>query len=242
VRHHDHPATAGDSTTEPDATVYLARSPDFGRTWERNQATWGGACPCCRITLARHADGRVTAAWRQHFPGNVRDVVVADVEPETGPPERVHPDGWVYPGCPHNGPGVAVGPDGRRHVVWYTGAAGKTGLYYAALRSESQEPAGPVALLTGTGLPAVHGSVIGLARGGAVVAYDAAEDGSRNIGVAVLAPGGRRRSALVPGGTGGVYPQLAAASERAVVVAYTGQQGDRPALGLARVALPEADH
>jgi len=97
-------------------------------------------------------------------------------------------------------------------------------------------------LLTGTRLPAVHGSGIGLARGGAVVAYDAAEDGSRNIGVAVLAPGGRRRSARVPGGTGGVYQQLAAASERAVVVAYTGQQGDRPALRLARVALPEADH
>ncbi|HKT61598.1 MAG TPA: sialidase family protein, partial [Gemmatimonadales bacterium] len=241
AHHHDRAATAGDPTTEPDATVYLARSPDFGRTWERNQATWGGACPCCRITLARHADGRVAAAWRHHFPGNVRDVVVADVEPEPGPPERVHPDGWVYPGCPHNGPGFAVGPDGKRHVVWYTGAGGKVGLYYATVPSTSPGAA-PVALVSGSGLPAVHGSVLGLAGGGAVAAYDAAADGSRAIGVAVMRPGERVRSAVVPGGAGGLYPQLAAASAEAVVMAYTGHDGDRPALRLARVALPEADH
>ena len=93
AHHHDRLATANDSTSEPDATVYLARSSDFGRTWEPNQAIWGGACPCCRITLAREADGRVAAAWRQHFPGNVRDVVVAALAPSPGPPVRVSPDG-----------------------------------------------------------------------------------------------------------------------------------------------------
>src|SRR5262249_22446426 len=120
AHHHDRAATAGDSTAEPDATVYLARSPDCSRTGPRKQATWGSACPCCRITLARHPEGRVTAAWRQHFPGNVRDVVVADLAPKPDAPERVHEDGWVYPGCPHNGPGIAVGPDGQQHAVWYT--------------------------------------------------------------------------------------------------------------------------
>ena len=43
-------------------------------------------------------------------------------------------------------------------------------------------------------------------------------------------------------GDGGMYPQLAAASDGAVVVAYTAPNGERQELRLARVALPVADH
>ena len=127
---HDHAtaATGNDPTSEPDATVFLASPPDFGRTWIRNRAVWGGACPCCRITLARGGDGGVVAAWRGHFPGNVRDVVTAAIAPRSEPPTRVHEDGWIYPGCPHNGPGLSLGADGIRHVVWYTAANGTAGL------------------------------------------------------------------------------------------------------------------
>jgi hypothetical protein len=243
AHHHDRLATAKDATSEPDATVYLARSPDFGRTWERNQAVWGGACPCCRITLARESDGRVAAAWRQHFPGNVRDVVLATVAPSPGPPVRINQDGWVYPGCPHNGPGIAIGTDGRRHVVWYTGATGKPGLYYAALGPDGASLAPAVALLGGGNLPTVHGSVVALAGGGALAAFDAVADGRRAIGVAELGADGRPHGhSTLPDSDGGTYPQLAAVSARAVVVAYTAHRGERQELRLARVALPEADH
>jgi hypothetical protein len=243
AHHHDRLATANDSTSEPDATVYLARSPDFGRTWEPNLATWGGACPCCRITLAREADGQVVAAWRQHFPGNVRDVVIAEVAPRPGAPVRVNQDGWVYPGCPHNGPGVAIGADGRRHLVWYTGAAGKAGLYHAALGNDGRSLAPAVALVAGSKLPAVHGSVVALGGGGAVAAFDADADGRRAIGVTQLGADGQVTGRwTVRGSDGAVYPQLAAVSARAVVVAYTSRNGERQELRLARVALPEADH
>src|SRR5262249_41534139 len=117
-------------------------------------------------------------------------------------PERVHEDGWVYPGCPHNGPGIAVGPDGQQHVVWYTSAGGRAGLYYAAVQSDAQRTTTPVALVTGTRLPAVHGSVIGLADGGAVGNYDVTTAGSRGLGVAVLARGGPPRCAREPEGEG----------------------------------------
>jgi hypothetical protein len=243
TQHHDRLATANDSTSEPDATVYLARSPDFGRTWERNQAIWGGACPCCRITLAREADGGVAAAWRQHFPGNVRDVVIADVAPRPGPPVRVHQDGWVYPGCPHNGPGISIGTDGRRHVVWYTGAAGKAGLYYAAVGNDGRSLTPATALVAGRTLPAVHASVVAVAGAGAVAVFDANADGGRAIGVTLVGPDGRpTRHATLGDSEGGVYPQLATASADAVVVAYTAPNGERQELRLARVALPEADH
>ncbi len=243
AHHHDRLATANDSTSEPDATVYLARSSDFGRTWGPNQAAWGGACPCCRITLAREADGRVAAAWRQHFPGNVRDVVIAAVAPNPGPPVRVSQDGWVYPGCPHNGPGFAIGDDGRRHVVWYTGATGKVGLYYAALEQDGRNVAPAVALVAGGNLPAVHGSVVSLPGGGALAAFDADADGRRAIGVTELGADGRAAGrSMLRDSDGGMYPQLAAASTRAVVVAYTARSDGQQELRLARVALPEADH
>src|SRR5689334_4299412 len=243
AHHHDRLATAHDSTSEPDATVYLARSPDFGRTWEPNRPIWGGACPCCRITLARAADGGVAAAWRQHFPGNVRDVVVAAVTPSPGPPVRVNQDGWIYPGCPHNGPGIAIAADGRRHVVWYTGAAGKAGLYYAALGPDGGDLAPEVPLVAGSTLPAVHGSVVALAGGGALAAFDATSDGRRAIGVAELGADGRvAGQSSLRDSDGGLYPQLTAVSERAVVVAYTARTGEHQELRLARVALPETDH
>ena len=235
--HHDPSATALDSTTEADAMVYLARSSDFGATWDANTPVWGGACPCCRIALARERDGSIVAAWRQHFRGNVRDVVTADITPAPGEPVRVHEDGWVYPGCPHNGPGLSIGPGGRRHVVWYTGAAGRAGLYYAVAGDTG--PAAALPLVTGKSLPSVHGAVAALPGGGAVAAYDATEDGARAIGAAWLpAGGGRPRRTTIPGGEDGVYPQVVAAGADLALVAWTTGAEDRSEVRLARVALP----
>jgi hypothetical protein len=239
--HHDPSATAQDSTTEADAMVYLASSSDFGATWGANAPVWGGACPCCRITLARERDGSVMAAWRQHFRGNVRDVVTAAITPAPGEPVRVHEDGWVYPGCPHNGPGLSVGADGRHHVVWYTGAAGRAGLYYAVAGDTA--PAAALPLVTGKSLPSVHGTVAALPGGDAVAAYDATADGARAIGVAWLTAGGRNlRQTTVPGGEDGVYPQVVAAGANFALVAWTAGADDRSEVRLARVALPRNRH
>ena len=238
VHHHDAALTAGDSTSEADAMVYLAHSPDFGRTWEPNRPLWGGACPCCRITLSRAPGGGGVAAWRHHFPGNVRDVVTAPLTPVPGSPARVHEDGWVYPGCPHNGPGLAVGPDGARHVVWYTGRTGGAGLYYA--RSTGAGAGAPVALVAGSSLPPVHGSVAAIESGGAVVALDATADGRRAIGVARVGAGERRpRVVPLPRSEGGSYPQIVAVAPGTLVVAWTAP-GARSEVRLARVALPDA--
>ena len=238
VHNHDAALTAGDSTSEADATVYLARSADFGRSWEPNRPVWGGACPCCRIALARAPRGGGVAAWRHHFPGNVRDVVTAALAPAPGPPVRVHEDGWVYPGCRHNGPGLAVGTDGARHVVWYTGRAGEAGLYYA--KSTDAGTTSRVPLVTGSALPPVHATVTPIENGDAAVALDAATDGRRAIAVArVRAGGARPRVVPLPRSEGGSYPQIASAGQGAVVVAWT-TAGARSEVRLARVALPDA--
>jgi hypothetical protein len=143
----------------------------------------------------------------------------------------------VYPGCPHNGPGLSVGPDGRRHVVWYTGARGRAGLYYAEVGDAG--PAAAVPLVAGRSLPSVHGSVAALSGGGAVAAYDATAAGARAIGVAWLpAAGEKPRQTVVPGGKDGVYPQIVAAGADLALVAWTADADGRSEVRLARVALP----
>ena len=64
----------------------------------------------------------------------VRDIVVArstDRGATWGEPVRVQADNWVFDGCPHAGPSLAVDGDQVLHVAWWTGKAGAAGVHYA---------------------------------------------------------------------------------------------------------------
>jgi hypothetical protein len=115
--------------------VWMSRSTDGGRTWERNQAIYSDpSCPCCRTSVAVAGDGTIYVAWRTILPGDVRDVVVtrsSDAGRSWAGPVRVRRDDWVYPGCPHAGPSLEVDGAGGVHVAWWTGKEGEAGVYYA---------------------------------------------------------------------------------------------------------------
>jgi hypothetical protein len=224
--------------SEPDATIYLATSPDFGRTWARkNRVGWNAACPCCRVTLARNPEGQALAGWRQHFPGDVRDVVMATLDTLPSAPERVHQDDWSYPGCPHTGPALASGPDGAAHVVWYNGKPGSQGMYYARVVKPGNR-AQPVGLVTGSRVGPSHPAVAVLKDGGAVAAYDLTEKGERRIGVARVQPDGTVGARVwIAGSDGGKYPQLAVLSDTAAVIAWTQPAGESTTMRLARIAV-----
>jgi hypothetical protein len=208
---------------EPDATIYAASSPDFGRSWTPNQRLWGAACPCCRVTLARGAGGRISAAWRQHFPGSVRDVVTAPAS-AGAEPVRVHADEWAYPGCPHTGPAAAADSSGALHAAWYSGKDGASGVYYR--RVGGAHGSGPlVTLFRAEHVPTAHPAVTALRDGGALVAYDAGPE-DRAIRLGWIAADGRLLAqGTVPGSSGGTYPQLAPLTGGRVAVAYTVADG-----------------
>ena len=228
--------TAGEPTSEPDAVVYAAYSPYFGRSWAPNRPMWGAACPCCRVALARAPGGGAIAAWRQHFPGNIRDIVVAPVAATRTEPERVHHDDWAYPGCPHAGPALSIGERGERHVVWYTGKTGGSGIYYGRLDSAGRVTGAALPLVTGAHLPPSHAATAALADGGALAAFDVAADGSRSISVARIAPDGSLEwKETVPGSDGGRYPQVALAADGAALIAWTGNGASGTEIRLARV-------
>ncbi|MEX1184112.1 MAG: sialidase family protein [Gemmatimonadota bacterium] len=136
--------------------IRVARSTDGGRAFGPSAVVDTDACPCCRTSLATAADGSVYIAWRKIFEGDRRDVVVARAEPGTlefGAPVAVHDDGWIFPGCPHAGPGIAIAGDGTVHAAWYTGAESRQGLWYATSDDRAESFSAPAALLTAGWVP-----------------------------------------------------------------------------------------
>jgi hypothetical protein len=237
IHHGEHSPTAADVTDEPDAVIFTATSLDFGKTWSRsNQLMWGQVCPCCRITLARGPDGRVVSAWRKHYPGNIRDVVTAPIDEGSVEPVRVNQDNWVYPGCPHTGPGISIDTSGTRHIVWYVGKEGSAGVYYQRVLAAAGSSAEPVPLLRARTLPAAHTTVAALGAGRALAAYDMTETGDRAVGVSLI---GANRTVLqkqvVTGSEGGQYPQVIAAGPGRAVVAWIGKNGERRVVRLVAI-------
>lgn len=161
--HHDHASMdTGDAMAEGDPVVpdgpeiRVARSLDGGVTFGANVVVDSASCPCCRTSVAVAPDGAVYVAWRKIYPGDIRDVVVARAEPGSlafGEPVRVHEDGWVFPGCPHAGPSLAVDADGRLLVGWYTGKEGRQGLWYAASDDGGRTFGEPTPMLTADWVP-----------------------------------------------------------------------------------------
>ena len=189
---HDHGVGGDPSGPE----IRVARSTDGGRTFSASVVVDSAACPCCRTSLALGPDGSVYVAWRKIFPGNVRDIVVARAAPELdgfSEPVRVHEDGWVFPGCPHAGPSLAVDAEGRLLVGWYTGREGRQGLWYTHSSDGGRSFAPATPILTEEWVPP---SLLRLAVGEGSVwaAWDDRTDGSPRVRVASGPVGGE----LVP--------------------------------------------
>ncbi len=197
----------------PQGEIRVSRSTDGGRTFGGEWVVDDGVCPCCRTSLALGPDGSVYVAWRKVFAGDVRDVVLARLAPGArafGAPVRVHADGWVFPGCPHAGPSVAVDEAGRVHVAWYTGREGRQGLWHARSDDAGRSFAAPSAVLAGGWVPPSRASLA--ASGGEVwVAWD---DRRSADGALSLARVGGRAAAVAAQGRS---PALAAAGDRVVL-------------------------
>ncbi len=78
-------------------------------------------CSCCQTAVVAAKDGLV-AAYRDHLPGELRDIAV--VRWRNGAwtaPQTVHADGWKINGCPTDGPSL-VAKDRHLGVAWLTRA------------------------------------------------------------------------------------------------------------------------
>jgi hypothetical protein len=131
-----------------DTGVAVAWSDDNGQTFQGKSILADYACDCCRMAAAVGPDGHAVFAWRQVFDGSTRDHAAARLNDDgtLGPLRRIAEDGWKIDACPMHGPSLAIGPDATWHATWFTGAAGKAGLYYARSSNQGASFSAPQAL------------------------------------------------------------------------------------------------
>src|SRR5690606_1914777 len=118
-RESDRPAALHEGHTDAEM---MAAGPEIrraisacrGRGFTPSVVVDTNSCPCCRTAITIGPDGTTYIAWRKHYPGEIRDIVVAAAPPGTldfDDPVRVHADEWEFPGCPHAGPSLVTDED-----------------------------------------------------------------------------------------------------------------------------------
>lgn len=118
------------------AAIYYSWSDDGGASFVPERKLVDQSCECCRIALARTPDGEVAAFFRGIYGDNIRDhaYAVLRTDGQTSQVARATFSDWQIAGCPHHGPGLAIGTDGTRHAVWYEAKDAPT-IHYGQLDS-----------------------------------------------------------------------------------------------------------
>ncbi|MEO8777153.1 MAG: sialidase family protein [Rhodanobacter sp.] len=116
------------------AAVYYSWSGDDGASFVPERKLVDQSCECCRIALARMPAGEVAAFFRGIYGDNIRDHAFAELPADgrRSHAERATFSDWHIAGCPHHGPGLAIGQDQARHAVWYE-AKEKPTIHYGQL-------------------------------------------------------------------------------------------------------------
>lgn len=113
------------------AAIYHAVSANGGASFAANEKIADHSCECCRLALAVDTDGTPVIFWRHVFDDNIRDHALQRLDGKSAL-IRVSHDDWAVDACPHHGPSLSIGNGGVYHFAWFTGAAGRTGLYYSS--------------------------------------------------------------------------------------------------------------
>jgi hypothetical protein len=105
-------------------------------------------CECCRLAVAAGQAGETFVLARLVLEGKVRDLGLVRIAAsgEAAPVRRVTDDGWAINACPEHGPALAIGPNGRQHMAWFTLGAKRQGLFYAWSDDGGQTLSEPVAV------------------------------------------------------------------------------------------------
>ena len=192
-----------------------------------------GVCYCCKTAIASAADGTIYAAWRNVYPGGIRDIA-ATVSRDGGrtfaPPARVSDDNWLLNGCPDDGPAMVVDSQSQLHIVWPTLVTGKEGaqtlaLFYATSRDGRTFT--PRQTLPTQGVPH-HPQIAVRQDGSVIVGWDESGSGTRQVAFAEVVPDGAGRARLTrrTGTNAGAYPVMAVTPDGIVAAWTAGATGE----------------
>jgi hypothetical protein len=125
------------------AAVYYAVSRDGGKSFGNNLRAAGHSCECCRVAMDMDTSGVPVILWRHVYDKNVRDHAILRLDGKS-PPQRVSEDNWAIDACPHHGPALSIDADNTWHVVWFTNALLRHGLFYAHSRDAGKTFSAPM--------------------------------------------------------------------------------------------------
>lgn len=217
--------------------------------WNVEQRLATNVCGCCKTAIATAADGSIFVAFRNIYPGSLRDIsftVSHDGGQTFAPPVRVSEDHWMLDGCPDDGPTMALDRDGVVHLVWPTlvqGAQPAIGLFHASTRDGVTFTARQRIDTLGTPKPS-HPQLLADTCGALTLVWDETQASTRRAMMRQLTPlpsGDVRLGALhvVSGPHSAVYP-VVAPTPTGVVAAWTDidrTKDDRSDIALRRIPL-----
>ena len=215
------------------AVIHLASSKDLGEHWENAHAVWSHACPCSRPGLSMDLFVGPFASLRRHHEDGACDMAVARPD---GPPVRVHSDGWTDPGCRETAPGFRVARDGSLRVAWFTGAPGRSGLWFRQGFPERWDStAVPMNLIPGSEPLRVSLEDVGMS--GTALACDGDSTGAGALSLFRVVPNGRRvaERQVVNGVRNAFGPEVAGSNRiPQAYVAWTERSGEERRIRLLR--------
>jgi hypothetical protein len=208
-----------------------------------------GTCYCCKTALVTGRDDALYAAWRQVYPGNLRDIafsVSRDRGRTFSAPVRVSEDGWEIHGCPDDGPAMTVDKRGIVHVIWPTvigaGTDEPQGALFYASTSDGRTFTPRVRIPTlGSPKPS-HPQIATDDRGRLIVAWDEILDGQRTAVVRELHQSSPGRPVTfgeplrLTTNEASTYPVLASTS-RGLLVAWTSGAADASVITVKQIDL-----
>ena len=220
--------------------TYLARVTDKGQRVETIvKVDDGETCVCCRVSLAASADV-VTVLWRKVFPGDVRDMVLAnsrDGGRTAGAATKVHADGWKITACPHRGGSVAIDGRGRVHTVWYTeGASNQPAVLYATA-ADGQRFTKPQRVHVSTTSIPDHARLAVNARGQAVIVWEDSTAVRRRVLTREATPEGLGPIRQLSQAVKAYAPDVTLAPDGGALVAWNEEQFPRTVTVIVRVPL-----
>lgn len=233
-------AAAAPMTHQHDANAPKPDPTERAKLSRLYYATLGGSarsvtssvCYCCKTALV-HEGAWTFAAWRQVYPGSIRDIAFSatrDGGRTFTAPVKISDDRWQIDGCPDNGPTLAVDARQQVHAVWPTVEAGSDAnalvLFYARSSNATTAKAPtftPRRKLPTAGL-ASHPSVVMGPGDRPLIVWDEVVEGQRRLAAASLV-GDRFAPLTIPGSGARFYPAVAAVPGGAVVAWV--QQGER---------------
>jgi hypothetical protein len=217
--------------------VFAAVIDTSGHVSETSVAS--SVCFCCKTTTVVGADGSSATAWRHIYPGSLRDIGFAMMDPSgavRGEPVRVSEDHWELDGCPDDGPAMVMTSAGAIHIVWPAVLPGEPvkGIFYAT--SPDGKQFSPRARMDRLTKGAAAHPQIALTPAGLAVVWDELADGVKQVMLRERGvEGGTWSEPTVFHESVAAYYPVVAATPDGMILAWTSAADPNSMIGIARV-------